>query len=70
MSEKPPRVRQIALDFVAGTDISSAVGYMYELHCQTGADVETVFNSSLIVVADNKMFDRFGFKKFREARNS
>lgn len=63
---RQPKIYHASLDFMAGTDVKEAVAFMFDLHCRTNAQVETVFNGTLIVMADNKMVDKFGLRKGRE----
>ena len=64
--KKRPHISRMAVEFLAGTQFEDAIIEMWRLHHETKADIETVFNNLRVVIADNQMFEKFGYRSFRK----
>lgn len=62
--EKASRARiwRMKVEFTPGTDFNRAVSEMWRLHYETKSDIETVFNGLRVIIADNEMFEKFGYR--------
>ena len=59
------RIWRMKVEFIAGTDFNKAVSEMWRIHLETRSDIETVFNGRRVIIADNEMFEKFGYRGMR-----
>jgi len=63
--ERKGKLSTVKIEFLAGTDSASAAKIVYDLACESRADVQAEFNDKVIIVMDKDMFNRFGAKALK-----